>query len=98
MLELNVKYNGFYFQLGRKDAFAITEAKAKTRSLFQKICRRFELPANASTYDALRYNLRKGTVELKQLSNGRQYHEISGIGFGGYGHFLDEDLDIVVRL
>lgn len=98
MLELNVKYSGFYFQLGKKDAFAITEAKAKTRSLFQKICRRFELPANASTYDALRYHLRKGTVELKELSNGRRYYEISGLEFGGYGHFVDEDLDIIVRL
>lgn len=98
MLELNVKYEGFYFQLGRKDCFAITEAKAKTRSLFQKICRRFELPANASTYDALRYNLKKGTIELKELSNGRRYYDISGIGFGGYGHFLDEEMDIVVKL
>lgn len=98
MLELNVKYEGFYFQLGKKDCFAITEAKAKTRQLFAQICRRFELPANASTYDALRHHLRKGTVELKQLSNGRQYYEISGIGFGGYGHFLDEEMDIVVKL
>ena len=98
MLELNTKYSGFYFQLGKKDAFAITEAKAKTRQLFKQICRRFELPENASTYDALRYNLKKGTVELKELSNGRQYHEISGQGYAGYGHFLDEDMDIVVRL
>ena len=98
MLELNVKYEGFYFQLGRKDCFAITEAKAKTRQLFKQICRRFELPDNASTFDALRYNLRKGTVELKQFSDGRLYYEIRSDKFGGYGHFLDEEMDIVVKL
>ena len=36
--------------------------------------------------------------EVHALSNGRQYYEIHGDGFGGKGSFVDDGNTIIIRL
>lgn len=93
-----MKLNGFYLFAKGKDIFFITDAKAKTEKLLRKMCVKLEIPDAPSVLDALRHNLRKATLETKELPNGRKYNDISGTNFGGYGHFLDEGKDIIIDL
>lgn len=93
-----MKLNGYYLFAKGKDIFFITDAKAKTEKLLRKMCQKLEVPDAPSVLDALRYNLRKATLETKELYNGRKYHDINGKNFGGYGHFLDEEKDIIIDL
>ena len=97
-MKKNTVYNGFYFTMRGKDVFVITDVTRKTEKLFKQICKKFLLPDNASTIDALKYCMRRATLQIKELSNGRLYNEISGENFSGYGHFIDEDKDVVVIL
>ena len=95
---METKLNGYYLFAKGKDIFFITDAKAKTEKLLRKMCQKLEVPDAPSVLDALRYNLRKATLETKELYNGRKYHDINGENFGGYGHFLDEEKDVIIDL
>lgn len=89
---------GFVFWLGQKDVFVETGYKNKTNVLAGKILRKLEIPDNPGTRKELLYRLLPATCELRKLSNGREYYEIAGNGFGGRGHFVDEELDIIIKL
>lgn len=97
-MEIGKKYDGWFFVCRRRDTFIITDRKAKTKSFLSKICRELSLPDNESVHDSLRWNLRKGTIRIVQLSNGRQYYEMSGDNWGGCGNFLDTKKDIVIEI
>lgn len=58
----------------------------------------FDLPDNAMTIDGILYCIRKAECEIRTLSNGKQYYEISGDNFGGYGTFVDDGKTIVIKL
>ena len=89
---------GFFFTMGQKDVFVITDAKRKTEKLLKQICRKLLIPDNAAALDALNYYLRPATLQQKTTGTGRAYNEISGENFSGYGHFLDENRDIIIEL
>ena len=87
---------GFTFPLGNKDVFVVTEAKRKTRTLARQILRKMMLPDGRA--DELLYWLQKAECDIKTLSNGKQYYEIHGDGFGGKGSFVDDGNTIIVTL
>ena len=94
----DIMKRGFTFPLGRKDVFVETTYKNKTASLAKKILKALNLPDNPGTVKEVLYYLVPATCELKTLKNGRQYYEIAGENFCGKGHFVDEDLDIIIKL
>lgn len=87
---------GFTFPLGNKDVFVVTEAKRKTRTLARQILRKMMLPDGRA--DELLYWLQKAECDIKTLSNGKQYYEIHGDGFGGKGSFVDDGNTIIITL
>lgn len=87
---------GFTFPLGNKDVFVVTEAKRKTRTLARQILRKMMLPDGRA--DELLYWLQKAECDIKTLSNGKQYYEIHGDGFGGNGSFVDDGNTIIITL
>lgn len=89
---------GFYFRLSGKDVFVETVYQRKTESLLRKILKACELPDNPDTRAELSYFLKPAKCDLREDSIGRQYYEIYGKGWGGYGHFLDEDMDIIISI
>ena len=89
---------GFTFPLGNKDVFVETTYKNKTQALAKKILKTLNLPDNPGTVKELLYWLTPATCELRKLTNGREYYEIAGANFCGKGHFVDEELDIIIKL
>lgn len=89
---------GFTFQLGNKDVFIITKRQRKTETLASAILRKLEKPDNPSIRKQLLDCLRKATLEMKTLSNGNQYYEISGDGFGGRGSFINDGKTVIINL
>lgn len=78
--------NGFYFKLGRKEYFCITEYKNKTKALASKILRVLLLPDNPDTQKELLYYMRSATCEIKHNEKfNRDYYNIYGDNFGGCG-------------
>jgi len=92
-----MKKNGFYLMLRGKDVFIVTAQKAKTKAFLHKVAQKLELPDAPSVLDELRYLMRPATLEVKTIA-GREMNEISGDSFGGYGHFVDEDKDLIIRV
>lgn len=92
---------GFTLTAKGKDYFFVTDYKNKTKSLAKKIIRslngtgEFDIPDNASGIDAILWNLRKAECEIHTLSNGNQYYEIHGDGFGGRGSFVDDGKTVI---
>ena len=89
---------GFTFRLGRKDVFVETTAKNKTKKLAEKILYKLELPVNPDTISEVLYWLMKANCEIKTLNNGKQYYDIYGNNFGGYGSFLDDGMTILIKV
>lgn len=89
---------GYTFKLGQKDVFVETDAKYKTKRLAEKILLALYLPVNPGTISEVLWYLKKATCEIRQLLNGRQYYEITGDNFGGYGSFVDDGNTIVIKL
>lgn len=91
------KMNGFYFMLGCKDCFIVTERKNKTVGLAKEICEKMGFPASQNNVKELLYRLQKATYQLITYSNGRKCHDITGSGFS-YGNFVDENKTTIIIL
>ena len=89
---------GFTFPYKRKDVFVETKLKNKTQNLASEILKKLGEPDNPDTRSELLWYLRKAECEIKTLSNGRQYYEIHGNGFGGKGSFVDDGNTIIIKL
>lgn len=94
---------GFTFTFGKKDVFVETELKNKTNALAQKILRKmvdvgYDIPDNSDTQRELLWYLQKAECDIHTLSNGNQYYEIHGDGFGGRGSFVDDGNTIIIKL
>ena len=92
---------GFTLFLKGKDYFFVTDYKNKTKTLAKKIIRslngtgEFDIPDNAAGIDSVMYSLQKAECEIRTLSNGNQYYEIHGDGFGGRGSFVDDGKTVI---
>lgn len=91
------KMNGFYFWIGCKDVFVVTDRKNKTTHLAQQICEKMGYPASQNNISELLYRLSKATYQIKTLTNGRSYYDISGDSFS-CGNFVDENNTIIIDL
>ena len=94
---------GFTFTYGKKDFFIETEKKNKTQKLASEIFKKMvnlgiDIPDNPTTRYELLYCMDKAECEIHTLSNGRQYYEIHGDGFGGRGSFVDDGNTIIIKL
>ena len=89
---------GFTFPLGSKDVFVETDKIRKTKALAKAILRKIGKPDNAGYIDALLWNIRKAECDIHTLSDGRQYYEIHGDGFGGRGSFVDDGNTVIIKL
>lgn len=95
---------GFTLTAKGKDYFFATDLKNKTKSLAKKIIRslngtgEFDIPDNAAGIDEILWNLQRVECEIHTLSNGNQYYEIHGDGFGGRGSFVDDGKTVVLTL
>ena len=94
---------GFTFPYKRKDVFVSTELKNKTDSLAGKILRKmvdagYDIPDNPDTRKELLYYLRKAECDIHTLTNGNQYYEIHGDGFGGRGSFINDGNTIIIKI
>ena len=92
-----MKQNGFYLMVKGKDCFIVTSYKVKTKTFLRKVAQKLKLPDAPSVLDELRYRMRPATLEIKTIA-GREMNEISGDDFGGFGHFVDEDKDIIIYM
>lgn len=90
--------NGFTFPFKGKDVFVKTDLKNKTGSLARKILLKMKLSDNPDNRKKILYYLEKATCEIKTLSNGREYYEISGDNFGGKGSFVDDGKTIIIEI
>ena len=91
------KMNGFYFWIGCKDVFVVTDRKNKTTRLAQQICEKMGYPASQNNISEFLYRLSKATCQIKTLTNGRSYYDISGDSFSR-GKFVDENNTIIIDL
>ncbi len=89
--------NGFYFWIGCKDVFVVTDRKNKTTRLAQQICEKMGYPASQNNISELLYRLSKATCQIKTLTNGRSYYDILGDNFS-CGKFVDENNTIIIDL
>lgn len=89
--------NGFYFWIECKDVFVVTDRKNKTTHLAQQICEKMGYPASQNNISELLYRLSKATYQIKTLTNGRSYYDISGDNFS-CGNFVDENNTIIIDL
>ena len=95
---------GFTLTARGKDYFFVTDYKNKTKSLAKKIIRylngtgEFDIPDNASGIDEILWNLQRAECEIRTLSNGNQYYEIHGDGFGGRGSFVDDGMTVIINI
>lgn len=93
---------GFLIYAGGIDIFIESDKTRRTKSLAKEIIRklngtgRFDIPDNASGIDAVLWNLKKATCEIKQLSNGKQMYSISGDGFSTCG-ILGDKTSIIIE-
>lgn len=98
----NKTMNGFTIYAGGADIFIKSDKVRKTKRIATEIIwklngtGRFDIPDNASGIDAVLWNLRKATCEIKQLSNGKQMYSISGDGFSTCG-ILGDKTSIIIE-
>lgn len=92
-----MKY-GFYMYMFNTDFFFVTDRHNKTATLAKKILQALGIPADEINIDFVLQNITPAVLEVKEISTGRKYNDIHGAGFGGCGHFQDENKDIIVVL
>lgn len=103
-LIIGMIYAGFYFNLGRKEVFIITDKTRKTQSLLSAILRKMELPDNPDTRSELNYWLMPAYLEKKhcpetEFGPAHDYYNIYGKNFSGYGsNDVNDGNTIVIKL
>jgi hypothetical protein len=95
---------GFTLFAKGKDVFIETSYSRKTKDLARKIIRamnatgEFDIPDSPGGIDSVLWFLSKAECDIHTLSNGREFYEIHGDGFGGRGSFVDDGKTIVIKL
>ena len=95
---------GFTLTARGKDYFFVTDYKNKTKSLAKKVISSLngtgesDIPDNAAGIDEILWNLQKAECEIRTLSNGNQYYEIHGDGFGGRGSFVYDGMTVIINI
>lgn len=84
--------------LNRKDYFFITSKRNKTAQLATRILDSIGIEVTDANIKAILYKLRPAKCCVKTMSNGKQYYDISGENFGGYGSFVDDGDTIIIDL
>lgn len=93
-----MKHSGYFFHCSGKDVFIITSRTKKTKKLATDFIKVAGGKVTDNAVNWLLYAMQPATLETKTTRTGRKYNDIRGAGFGGYGHFVDENKDIVVVL
>lgn len=93
-------YTGWHLHpaYAKGSIFLITEAKRKTKPFLRKVCQALGLPDAPSVIDEISYWIQPGNLEVKALSNGREYFNIYGSNWSGYGDFIDKNIDTIIKM
>ena len=94
---------GFTMYLKGKDFFFVTNRQNKTTTLAKEIIRSlvnigYDIPDHPDVIKEVLYYIQKANCEIRTLSNGKQYYEISGDGFAGKGSFVDDGNTVIINL
>ena len=89
---------GFYFYDNNKDYFVETNQTKITYTLAKNILIAMNIEPVEYKVQIIKDKLKKANCEIKTLSSGRQYYEISGVNFGGYGSFVDDGNTIIFKI
>jgi hypothetical protein len=108
--EVKTMKKGFYIRAYGYDCFIETDAKNRTKTLATEFINGIQNmldetdnidktdAINEKTIEYVKNNMLSAYCELKTLPNGREYFDIYGENFGGYGYFVDEDKTIIITL
>lgn len=97
---------GFYFRLGKKEVFVVTNRKNVTEKLLSTILRKLLLPDNPDIRRELRYYIVPANLEIKHCPANAEmnvkehdYYNIWGKNFSGYGsEDVNDGNTIIVEL
>lgn len=93
--------NGFYLFFRGVDYFLVTDKKNRTDALTIEFLNKIQNHLNAfynidcKTVERYKKAIKPANCEIRTLSNGRQYYEISGENFGGCGSFVDDGKTVI---
>lgn len=101
--------NGYYLQIDGFEYFFITDAKKKTRKLIEEILNKLCAPVNENNVAYLVHNLLRANLEVKSFiypsdlggeyaGKRREYYNIFGENFSGYGSFVDDGKTVIIHL
>lgn len=93
-----MKHNGYFFHCNGKDVFIVTSRTRKTKKLATDFIKAAGEKVTDNAVNWLLYAMQPATLKVKETSSGRKYNDIHSGWFGGYGHFQDENKDIIVVL
>ena len=79
---------GWYFNIGRKEFFVISNQEKKTKKFVEKILKALLLPINPDTIKELSYYMMRGNIEIKHCegckelnTQAKDYYNIFGKNF-----------------
>ena len=103
--ELQGVVTGWYFSVGRREFFVITDQKKKTDKLATKVLKDLKVPVNADTIADIRYRMMAAKCELKSAKalpglggEPYYYYNIFGTGFSGYGTNVNDGYTTLIKL
>ena len=105
-LEIGKIYTGWYFQLGRKEVFCVSNKVHKTTTLLSDILKKLNIPDNLGTRAELKYYLMPANLEIKFCpaiaefnTPDHYYYNIFGKNFSGFGsEDINDGKTIVINL
>ena len=84
---------GFYLRCCGREIFVKTSQKNKTEKFAEKVLTALYLPITPENVKVILFRLTKAKCELKRTSNGKEYYDIYGENFSGYG----DDKTIIIE-
>ncbi len=89
---------GFAFWYHDNDIFVISDKPRKSRTLVREAFKKMGINPSDGMVEVYYDLIRRAECEVKTLLSGRQYYDIHGKGFGGWGSFLDEGKTMIIKL
>ena len=94
---------GYFIRAFGHDCFLETDSKKRTKTLaidflnkIQNAINRF-YNINEDTIKFVQNAMQPAYCEIKTTSKGRQYYNIFGDDFGGYGTFIDDNETLILN-
>lgn len=83
--------------IGNRDIFVITDYVHRSKQQCKVILEKLEMKISENNIDEIYRRIKRANIQLKKI-NGREFYDIYGEDFGGFGDFVDENKTIVISL